>query len=320
MNDARIIEGQAALWLARSEDAAWTETEQRELDAWLEESVAHKAAFWRLSEGWSAADRLRALQSGAATEPAVAAKWRPAVSASLAACIGLAALFASLRAAPDERAPAHAKAVATAVGDRKIVRLGDGSSIDVNTASVVRIAYDRSRRSVWLDRGEAFFEVAHDPSRPFVVHTGSKDIVVLGTRFAVRKDGDRVTVSVVEGRVGIRDSGKVNTSSATAIGGAIAIAENDSTLIASNAPAKVDQALSWRRGTLVFDNSALVDAAAEFNRYNERKIVIADPAIRDIRVGGTFRPTNADAFARILRDAYGFTVRTDRNAIIISKA
>ncbi len=170
------------------------------------------------------------------------------------------------------------------------------------------------RREVWLDRGEAYFEVAHAANRPFVVHAGSRTITVLGTKFSVRRDGNRVIVSVLEGRVRVdrsdvrgQDNGE-SASSATITGGDVALADGASTLVTASSAERVQHALSWREGMLMFDQSTLADAAAEFNRYNRRQIIIADPQTASIRIGGTFRATNVDVFVRLLREAYGLRI------------
>ena len=90
---------------------------------------------------------------------------------------------------------------ATSTGAHRIISLVDQTTVELNTASQMRSTLDASKREVFLDRGEAYFDVAHDSSRPFVVHAGGQEIVVLGTKFAVRVDGAKLTVSVVEGRV-----------------------------------------------------------------------------------------------------------------------
>jgi transmembrane sensor len=164
-------------------------------------------------------------------------------------------------------------------------------------------------REFWLDRGEAYFEVAHAADHPFVVHAGPRTITVLGTKFSVRRDGNRVSVSVVEGRVRVDQAGAGQSAPSTTItGGGVALADGASTLVTANATERVQHALSWRQGMLTFDQSTLADAAAEFNRYNRRQIVITDPEAAGIRIGGTFQAANIDAFARLLREAYGLRV------------
>jgi len=326
MSAARDIEDRAARWLIRREEPDWSERDQAELDSWLAESMAHKAAFWRLEHGWREADRIRSLglaaeQHGERPASLVFRWWKPAaIAASLAAVVGVGAI----QFAPDRQPSGHEAVMAqvrfdTPVGGRRTVPLSDGSRIELNTATIVRAGVASDRREVWLDRGEAYFEVAHDADRPFIVHAGSRTVTVLGTKFSVRRDENRVIVSVVEGRVRIEDSRTGQAARAAIIsGGDVAIARGPSTLLAARSEERVESALAWRDGMLAFDQATLAEAASEFNRYNPKPIVITDPQAASIRVGGTFQASNVDAFVRLLRDAYGLRVTSDPDAVRIS--
>ena len=334
MSVAERIEEQAARWLLRREESEWSDADQAGLETWLDESMAHKAAYWRLEHGWRAAGRIAALgeteeggEPDLPAEPSIAVEraqqswWQPlAIAASLMFAIGLGSLYLAPGLNPfgAEEAPAGQR-YATAIGGRKVIALPDGSRVELNTATIVRASVRLERREFWLDRGEAYFEIAHAPDRPFVVHAGSRTITVLGTRFSVRRDGDRVSVAVVEGRVRIEPAGEgAAQRSATIVGGDVAIAEGPSTLVAANSAERVESGLAWRQGMLAFDQSTLAEAAAEFNRYNRRQIVITDPEAAGIRIGGTFEADNVDAFVRLLRDAYGLEVEVQGGQTRIS--
>jgi transmembrane sensor len=301
------------------DEVEWSAGDQAGLEAWLAQSMAHKAAYWRLEHGWREADRIAALGDMPELTTRVgwfprATWWRPvAIAASLLLAIGLGALYVMpglVDPAPEASAPAAAPTrFATRVGGRKTVTLSDGSRVELNTATSVRARVTLARREFWLDSGEAYFEVAHAPNLPFVIHAGQRDITVLGTKFSVRRDGDRVRVSVVEGRVRIdQASGSQGPRSSTVTGGDVVVAEGPSTLVASNAGERVRRQLSWRQGMLTFDQATLAEAAAEFNRYNPRQLVVADPETASIRIGGSFQSNNIDAFVRLLREAYGLRV------------
>ena len=325
MSDARRIEEQAAEWLLRSEQPGWSDEEHAQLRDWLAQSYSHKAAFWRLEHGWRSADRLAALGPGgavAARRPASPANWRRgAIAASIALMIALVpAYFVTvhgLRGTAGEQAAQ--RQFSTPLGARRTVALADGSKVELNTATVARALVDGQRREFWLDRGEAYFEIVHDAARPFVVYAGPRTVTVLGTKFSVRRDGDRVTVSVIEGRVKVDYGPSRRTGPSTTISvGDTAVAEGASTIVASRSLEQVERSMSWRNGMLTFDNATLADAAAEFNRYNARKIEILDPQTARMRIGGTFQANNVDAFARLLRDAYGVKVDVDSAAVKIS--
>lgn len=315
MSGAIAIEEAAARWILKREEPGWTEEDQAELDAWLGVSMAHKAAYWRLEHGWRQADRIASL--GSPQESARQRRWWPAaIAASLAAAV-LVGTYPLLK--PPLEQPAVIASVDTPIGVRKLVPLRDGSKIELNTATAIRTAVSATRREVWLDRGEAYFEVAHNPREPFVVHTGSQTVTVLGTKFSVRRDGAKVTVSVLEGRVRIDDAAAAEPARSTVItAGDVAISRGPSTLLAPRNNAEVERHLAWRSGTLRFERTTLGEAVAEFNRYNRKQIIVEDPATAGIEIGGTFQANNADAFVRLLRDAYGLKVRDDGATVKIS--
>jgi transmembrane sensor len=321
MSVATEIENRAASWLVRREEADWSQAEQAVLDAWLEESMAHKAAYWRLEHHWRKTDKLRALGPGNvhAFDPERARpryQWWTAIAASLLVIAGVGAAIYEFR--PDKPQAIADARFATPVGGHRIVPLSDGSKIEMNTATLVRTAMTEENREVWLDEGEAYFEVAHREGTPFVVHAGSRTVTVLGTKFSVRRDGEKVTVSVVEGRVRVDDAKAQTVPAAIMKAGDIAIARGPSTLLAARSEERVESALAWRNGMLTFDQSTLADAAAEFNRYSRKRIEIADPEAAGIRIGGTFRASGVDDFAALLRDAYGLKVETEAAVIRIS--
>lgn len=318
-NRHAAIEDKAIDWLIRKDDPDWSQVDQVELDAWLQESMANRAAYLRVEYGWEEADRVRSL--GDWDEPRrsgyqpIGRWWSAAIAASiLAVCgIGTYSLAPQLAVQPQVQEVRYD----TPVGGRKIINLADGSKINLNTQSVIRAAVDNKKRDVWLDSGEAYFEVAHREGEPFVVHAGGRTITVLGTKFSVRRDHDRVTVNVLEGRVRIDVGENRETTGAIITAGDTAIARGDSTLIAAKSEERVENALAWRDGRLTFNLVPLSEAAAEFNRYNRTKLII-DPSAADIPIGGIFQASNVSEFARLLHEAYGLKLEQDGNRIIIS--
>lgn len=320
MTRHRAIEQEALHWLIRKEEPDWSEGAQAELAHWLDASDAHKAAFWRAEYGWRKADRIRALGAEghrAPARPALAVGWRPAL---IAASLVIAVALGSYWTVPEPRTAPHLAQTryATPVGARITVRLTDGSKVELNTATVMRAAVSRQKRELWLDSGEAYFEVAHREGLPFVVHAGKQRITVLGTKFSVRRDGDRVVVNVLEGRVRVED-GASNGDHASIIGaGDFAVARGPSTLVTTKSEEHVESALAWRDGMIVFDQTALSDVVAEFNRYNRKPITMGNDEAGEIRIGGAFQASNVDAFLRLLRDAYGLKVEETADRIKIS--
>jgi transmembrane sensor len=312
MSNAAHTEEIAARWLLRREEADWSSEDQAEFARWLDANIENKVAYWRLEHGWKKADRLAALHP---FSPALAhgprRLWRlAAVALPLIVCLILGVLAVS------KSDFARRKTYVTEIGAREIVPLADGTQVELNTATTLRAAVKNQVREVWLDQGEVYFEVVHDALRPFVIHAGSRTLVDLGTKFSVRRNGDRVEVAVVSGRVQLEDgSAAISSTPVTFTKGDIAIIQGKSTSVAPNSIDKVNDLLSWRQGLLIFDQSTLTDAASEFNRYSQRKLVITDPAIARMRISGRFESSNVEAFTRLLRQAYGLHV-ADEGAVV----
>jgi transmembrane sensor len=301
---AADIEAQAADWLARRDGAHWSDQEQQTLDAWLNEATAHRIAYLRLSSVWQRADRLSSLHTpGRKTvRPSWSGAWRIAAGLALLAGAGWFAAAAGLLDRP--------ASYGTALGQSTSLALADGTRLTLNTNTHLRARLATARRTVWLDSGEAYFEVAHDAQRPFVIEAGPRRITVLGTKFSVRRDGDQVQVTVTDGRVQVSPAGDAENAGAATI-----ITRNDSLVATTSEVAvrhqteqQVASQLGWRQGKLILDQMTLAQAAQEFNRYNRKQLIVTDPAVAQIRIGGSFNVDNVDGFARLLQQGMGLKI------------
>jgi transmembrane sensor len=317
-SQAQRREEVAAYWLMRSEQPDWSAAAQHDLDAWLEADVRNKIAFWRLEFGWRRADRLAALRSPVVVPRRVG--WHfprlgrreigfLASAAALAACFLLATSTDFWKR----------KSYETGVGSHETVSLSDGSIVELNTATFLRAEVNDKMREVWLDRGEAFFEVVHDAAHPFIVRAGSRTITVLGTKFSVRREADRVDVAVIEGRVQVDETVKRASPPVVVVKGDMVLSKGASELVERNASERISAALEWRHGLLNFEQETLAHIAEEFNRYNRKQLVIADPGVAQMRIGGSFETTKVEAFVHLLSEAYGLRVADDGREIRISK-
>lgn len=187
-----------------------------------------------------------------------------------------------------------------------------------------KIAGDFECGPVPLAQGEAFFEVAKDPNRPFVVEAGEQRFIAVGTKFSVRRDSGSNRLIVTEGRVRIeakptlisRESAQATEVSA----GGVARSGGAGILVQEKPVAEAEVMLSWRSGYLVFEQTPLADAVAEFNRYNETKIVIDDAVVAGILIGGNFRSTNVEAFVRLLEDGFPLRIERQGERIVLSRS
>jgi transmembrane sensor len=345
--DSLQIEELAGQWLARRDRSDWSERDEAEFQAWLEQSTAHTVAFVRLEAAWKQAKRLKALSApvppGQVPAPG---DWqltrffdkpdmRP-LAASGTSSLSRSFKRRSLLAVAATILLAVAGSVAwlvwpggphysTPVGGLASVPMSDGSKVTLNTDSRIRVAITETERRVELQQGEAFFEVAKDPNRPFVVTVGKKRVIAVGTAFSVRRNGNDVRVAITEGRVRIEDvedrssaqevaDEKILTLSA----GGVARASESGVLVQEKPVPEIQSDLSWRTGYLIFRNAPLADAVAEFNRYNLRKIDINDPAVGAIRVSGKFRSTQFEAFVRLLEAGFPVRAQSVDDRIVLS--
>lgn len=343
------IERIAASWLARHDGDNWSPTGQSEFVAWLEEDTAHRVAFLRLQAAWRETGRLKALGAGTlpehvpergvwrqspyfapsplgrhATNSGITRHRSPRRTRRGPWAIGLAAGLLAVMLAGGvvwwrdfgnvERGAWH-----TALGGQRVVRLTDGSTATLASNSELRAMLGRHERDLDLVRGEAFFEVAKDHTRPFVVHAGGYQVIAVGTRFDVRRGSDGMRVVVTRGVVRLQSARDPEQTATELPAGSIAVVKGDSVAVHHEPLDQVAEYLSWRSGYVVFHGTPLADAVQEFNRYNARKIVIADPSLDDLKVGGNFRLDNSGAFVRLMQEVFPVHAEENANRIVLSR-
>ncbi len=316
--NATDVETEAAAWLEHRNHAEWSAADQAAFDAWLAQSLAHRIAYLRLEEAWRFADRLTALKSETPRrENRPGSRWGRVIKGSVAAS---AIVAAAAIAIPLSSTKPSEQTYSTDVGGSKRLTLADGSQIELNTDTAIRIAKDGQTRKVWLDKGEAYFQVVHNANRPFIVVAGNHRLLDLGTKFLVREDRDRLRVSVLEGRVQYEANARKPSALPTLLGaGDVLVATAKSQSVARAGTTEISNALGWRMGVITLDNATLADAAVEFNRYSSHKLVIADRAAANLRIMGTFQAGNADAFAAVAQDIFKLHIDHRENEIVITR-
>ncbi len=205
--------------------------------------------------------------------------------------------------------------VATDLGEQRSLVLEDGTRVLLNTRTRVVVSYDKERRLVELKTGEAYFEVAKRPNWPFVVSAGAQQVTALGTAFTVRRDPDRLTVTLIEGKVVVTPSVSGAEAADVALSHfppkqTLTLAPGQQATFVAGRLAALDHtdlqiALAWRRHEVVFDDTPLLDAVAEMNRYNERQVVIASLQTEQVRIAGLFRAGDSLSFARAVAATTG---------------
>jgi transmembrane sensor len=336
-NDAEIAAGN---WLARLDRGDLSREDLAAFDQWKSDP-RHAAAYHRLAATWQALDRVQAIRPRSeepidddylirvgslapdAQEPSLPLTRRrwSIISVAASVLVFCAVLWiAQLSAGP--------QIYRTGIGAFQRVVLSDHSAIELNTNSEVRISMTHHLRKVELLRGEASFEVAHDAaSRPFIVSAGITGVRAVGTKFNVLRLGGSVEVTVDEGKVLVGAPDALETPPAIVPATMIRLSAGQ-TALASGGGVKlavldkegIARKLAWQNQMLVFDDESLENVVAQFNRYNERQLVIADPKLAALRIGGYFRPTNLDAFVDVLQSDFGIRVSKNGNSLALAAA
>jgi len=308
MTDAALIET-AADWFARKRSGAMTAEDVQALQAWLTASPAHTDAFEEVAGAWSVAGALRSdpeiLRVREQARRARAPGRRAAIAASLAVALlgGWSALGSNGYVPAPTILTGGEQTFRTGLGQTATVRLRDGSVVTLDTNTVLRARETDHRRMLRLAKGQAYFKVARDKSRPFTVAAGDKIVTATGTAFSVRLERKAVEVTLVEGHVRVEAAAPAPLAKAPRVTEATEM-KAGSKLVASAGSQwtlnKVDtgKATSWLDGQLIFEDRPLAEAAAELNRYSAKKIVILDPQIGGARIVSVVKAGDVEGFVR----------------------
>ncbi len=294
---ASEIDAQAADWAARIDRAPLTETEQAALDAWLAEDMRHLGAYGRARAVAIHSERAAALGSGfRPSAPRPSRRGFLAGGAGMAASLAVATTGGLMYATRGE-------AYATHIGELKVVPLSDGSVVSLNTQSRIRVLYSHDKREIHLEDGEALFDVARD-ARPFVVRAGETKVLADATAFTVRHlDDQPVQVAVKRGAVSVTAGDKAPVRLLANMRAVETTPERIA--VASVTPAEIDRGLAWREQRIAFEGETLGDAASEFRRYSDTRIVIDDPAIAREPITGLFQANDPVGFSQAVAASFG---------------
>jgi len=334
------VEEAAAAWVWRLDDEDVSERDRDDFEQWLRRDSRHRRAFEELGGVWRSLDELaeakreervatfvaeeRRLYTAASPKPARRRLRRLApwgMAASLAIVVGALSWF---------QRDNEAQTLATAVGQQRSTMLADGSVVQLNTNTILETHFSRDQRVVYLRKGEALFTVAHNTERPFLVHAGNMVVRAVGTEFNVRiRDTRDIEVIVAEGRVAVESQREQELPSGAsrpelAIKRELTAGQRLETAAAASeaeiAPAALSNTLAWREGAVVFDGEPLVQAIAELNRYSDTRLVVTDPSIHNLRVGGRFRTGDIDGFLEALTKAFPVTTHRASDHVVYINA
>lgn len=324
----RTIKAAAQAWVLRH-DRGLTPAETEEFNTWLEADPKHAEAWEQSSGIWSQLDLLSA-NAAEFTAPARARRpWAGWMAGAAAAAAIAVAYFGWW--APGAQSSAASSPAIIASAETRVVNLADGTTVTLKAGSELAERFTPEERRVVLVRGEARFEVTKNKARPFVVRAGTVEVRAVGTAFNVQLQPAAVEVRVTEGQVRVSPDQPAGTVVSASGQPLVSAGERAVVDLAPNAPAKVQvfpmdagqmtAAQAMEDPLLRLGGSTLEELAAEFQRRNGRLIIIADPELKKIQVGGQIRGDNLDGFVRLLEDNYGIkSERSSDGNIILRKA
>jgi transmembrane sensor len=274
----------------------------------------------------SAADDAAAAPAASVQSLTYPSRWRfrrqrfAAIAASIVFMVFSSATILWVQAV---RSPTYA----TAIGEQRSLELEDGSVVDLNSRSKIVVRYSRQGRNVELVEGQALFRVVKDATRPFIVKVGATLVRAVGTEFDVYAKRDSTIVTVVEGRVAILTDHPIAPPIPGVPSAAVDTPHRSNVQFPSIAPGKIGNILvasgeqltvspqeiqkdehpnianatAWTQRQLVFESASLSDVADEFNRYNDKQLIVEDPRLDTFHVSGVFSSTDPASLIRFLR-------------------
>lgn len=335
------IAAEAAVWIARLHGPDRSRRMERECLEWQSRSAAHRLAFERCTETWQDVPRVTlgdafAAMGSQGAQSDRAAQTLPATR--LRRLFALAFVGVLVVGGACVQLWRTSGVYTTGVGEQRMVMLQDGTRLSLNTDSRLRVSMDSSRRSVDVESGEALFEVAKDPQRPFVVRAAGSEVMALGTVFSVRLEprslgtGDTVSVTLVEGQVTVRSIAK-RSPEGVAPAWSLAMKPGDrvrrigaasggsdaSSTVEVDRP-RIESVMAWKRNEAMFDDVALADAITELNRYSRTQIVlVGDASLARLRVSGVYHTGDTAGFARDVAALNGLVVHEREGRLELAK-
>ena len=329
--DTVVIDAEAAAWVARFDAGEVSARDQAAFQEWLNRSALHRGAIAEYGNLWSEFDALKQLTECSRAEPdpialcsqpTLLARARPWLAACAAVAIMGAGGMVFFQPKPQIRQPNLATRAKlynplptgvfyeSAVGAQKRIALADGTSVILNTNSRLDVNFSANRRDVRLVRGEAYFDVVHDNTRPFTVY--ARDYVVrdIGTAFNVHlSKAGLVEVGVTKGSVEVTPANAAASGAVKSLG----ILEAGQNIVLGEkverpetvSSADMGRKLAWRQGDLIYTGQPLKDVLADVSRYSDIKIELADPALENLPVGGAFRTDQIGAIFAALENNFG---------------
>jgi transmembrane sensor len=333
----QAIEEAAAEWVVRLGSDQRTHADEQAFRAWLEESSAHAQAYADCVALWDAVGDMVATNEAHRTLKSLRAPARIGrkINRRLMLFVGLGSALAVTAGVVGPLLLGGAQTFQTGLGEQRRVQLADGSGVLLNTDTKLRVKFTAPQRLVFLDRGQAFFEVAKEKTRPFRVLAGHNEVRALGTAFEVRRMGEGIQVTLEEGQVAIyrgvdsslqtltaNPTAPANSSAAVSVPVAV-LSPGQQAILEPMEPVAVNRvdlgkSQAWRYGRMILDNALLGDVISDLNRYGGVQIVLADPKLAEIRVSGVFHTGRPEDFVKSVTAAFPIRVsHHDADTIVL---
>ena len=324
-----LLHEQAAVWIARMDNAELSGEEVEKLKQWVNQSESHKKILLHMARMWDRMDVITSLSELLSLDD-ISTKRNPfivpaitAIAASLI-CLGILGYYyyggdpqVDVQQTHIGREKQTTRFYETVVGGTDVVKLEDGSIVKLNTATRIQVDISKNQRNITLLEGEAYFEVARNEKAPFVVSAGRTVIQALGTAFSVYKLADQIEVTVTEGLVRVTQDEEPEQRSneprfepvLLRAGQVLQLSRPGRQEVQEIEMAEVARRLLWQQKMLAFDGNTLQQVIDEFNRYTSFNLLIADADTASIRVGGYFRSDDIAGLLTSLEENFAISVK-----------
>jgi len=320
---ADVVIAEASAWLVRLNSPQKSSTDQAAFQEWLRADSAHVRAYELAAQMWTMiprAARLNAKNPGARPRARIIALAATAVASVIAV-----AWFVMLA----RMGPSYE----TAVGEQRTVILSDGTKVTLNTNSALTVRYTRSERRTYLNRGEAMFEVAQNPRRPFLVQAAGELVRAIGTTFVVRVDPTanylpEVAVTLIEGKVEVESNDGARQPQASVLEPGQRATLHRILSSSAKAPGasqwlvdepKLAAVTAWRRGDVVFEDASLREAVAELRRYGGPDVKFPDPSVGTLRVSGVFGLRDITESLQAMAEVHRLKLRHSPDGLVLER-
>jgi transmembrane sensor len=319
-DERRKARAEASAWVVRLHGQHRSLALEAAFREWLAAAPEHARQFERVTDIWDAGPQvpIGGVARARARRPLPAGRIWAATASMAAACLMAVYFFAGIGSGTVYR---------NGIGPLRVVQLEDGTRISLDAQSAVRVAYSDTQRRVQLERGEAYFQVNHNPGWPFVVVAGQHQITDIGTAFMVRYGPARTAVTLLEGRVAVSSRaeparGAGGAGRQTSRLAAVILAPGQRLTFATGRPPTLDQpatddVTAWLRGEIMLDDTPLTGVVTTLNRYDATPLAVGDPRVASLRVSGIYHTGNNREFAVLLEQLYGIPFAERGGRIIL---